>query len=141
MALNAGIAHKNLTDPQLHEPKGASTAEENAVMIANGDGSTDWRMLSVDLLGLIKPTIQTIDDPSREIIEKIDDLGLDFETHNTLIGAWNFEDTNVNVKTLAITVNKLVEIIAELRTENDTLREKINTTLTRLAEEGIITNG
>ena len=34
--------HQNLTDPELHEPKGASTAPSRTVYIADGSGSGDW---------------------------------------------------------------------------------------------------
>lgn len=33
------VDHNNLTDPELHEPKGAATAAANAVFIADGAGS------------------------------------------------------------------------------------------------------
>jgi len=38
----ANIQHAVLTDPQLHEPKGASTALEGQVYRANGSGSGAW---------------------------------------------------------------------------------------------------
>lgn len=34
--------HSSLTDPELHEPKGASTATAGQVYIANGSGSGSW---------------------------------------------------------------------------------------------------
>lgn len=46
MALN-GIAHKELTDPQLHELKGASTAQAGQVPFADGEGHTSWRSITV----------------------------------------------------------------------------------------------
>ena len=45
MATSNVIAHKNLTDPQLHEPKGISAANEGAVYVANGVGSGVWEAL------------------------------------------------------------------------------------------------
>ncbi len=36
------IEHKDLTDPQLHEPKGIATAQANQVYVANGVGSGSW---------------------------------------------------------------------------------------------------
>ncbi len=38
----ADIQHKNITDPQLHEPKGITTAAEGEVYVADGDGSGTW---------------------------------------------------------------------------------------------------
>lgn len=34
--------HRNLTGDELHEPKGADTATENTVYVADGLGSGDW---------------------------------------------------------------------------------------------------
>lgn len=36
--------HNALTDPELHEPKGASTAATRTVYIADGTGSGDWEL-------------------------------------------------------------------------------------------------
>lgn len=36
-------AHRTLTDPEIHEPKGASTAIANAAYFATGGGSGSWR--------------------------------------------------------------------------------------------------
>jgi hypothetical protein len=38
----ANIQHSVLTDPQIHEPKGASTAASGKVYRANGSGSGAW---------------------------------------------------------------------------------------------------
>ncbi len=39
------VAHSTLTDPELHEPKGISSATSGSVYIANGAGSGNWREL------------------------------------------------------------------------------------------------
>lgn len=38
----ANVQHSALTDPNLHEPKGASTASNNEVYVADGAGSGSW---------------------------------------------------------------------------------------------------
>lgn len=38
--------HVDITDPELHEPKGASTASVGMVYVANGAGSGTWKLLS-----------------------------------------------------------------------------------------------
>lgn len=38
----ANVAHKNLTDPELHEPKGVSTASLGQVYVSDGSGSGSW---------------------------------------------------------------------------------------------------
>ena len=36
------IEHDSITDPEIHEPKGISTATSNKVYISDGAGSGDW---------------------------------------------------------------------------------------------------
>jgi hypothetical protein len=38
----ANVQHSSLTDPNLHEPKGVSTAAASTVYMANGSGSGTW---------------------------------------------------------------------------------------------------
>lgn len=38
----ANVQHSSLTDPNLHEPKGISTASANQLYLANGSGSGVW---------------------------------------------------------------------------------------------------
>ena len=38
----ANVNHNTLTDPYLHEPKGASTALAGQIYVANGAGSGTW---------------------------------------------------------------------------------------------------
>lgn len=38
----ANVQHSSLTDPELHEPKGASEASSGKVYVSDGAGSGDW---------------------------------------------------------------------------------------------------
>lgn len=40
--------HASLTDPELHEPKGASTASANTVYRANGSGGGSWGLIKAE---------------------------------------------------------------------------------------------
>jgi len=40
------IEHKNVADPDVHEPKDISTADAGAVYVADGSGSGDWNLNS-----------------------------------------------------------------------------------------------
>lgn len=42
----ANVQHANLTDPNLHEPKGVAAATEGQVYVADGAGSGDWAGLT-----------------------------------------------------------------------------------------------
>lgn len=42
------IDHVNITDPFIHQPKGASTASSNTTIIANGSGGTSWAKVGIN---------------------------------------------------------------------------------------------
>lgn len=65
----ADIQHVNITDPQIHEPKGASTASAGTVYLADGSGSGAWQVIPVTSLNW--PAIQA------EIQSDLDDGSLD----------------------------------------------------------------
>lgn len=44
------IEHKDITDPNIHEPKGISTSTINRVYIANGSGSGTWSKVKINTL-------------------------------------------------------------------------------------------
>lgn len=56
------IQHKNITDPDVHEPKGTSTALANQVYVADGAGSGSWTGTE-DIFGngVNVPTGQSLD--------------------------------------------------------------------------------
>lgn len=60
MATSNVIAHKNLTDPQLHEPKGIATATEDTVYIADGNGSGSWQSLPFSYLDYSAPAVVAV---------------------------------------------------------------------------------
>lgn len=45
-----GVSHNNLTDPDLHEPKGASTASIGSVYVSDGAGSGSWLVVRRNLV-------------------------------------------------------------------------------------------
>ncbi len=40
------IEHSNITDPEIHEPKGVATASANDVYVADGAGSGSWEVIT-----------------------------------------------------------------------------------------------
>jgi hypothetical protein len=44
------IEHSNISDPNLHEPKGVSTAASDTLYVGNGAGSGDWKKLPITAL-------------------------------------------------------------------------------------------
>jgi hypothetical protein len=45
--------HKNITDPNIHEPKGVSVATVGTTYIADGTGSGAWSAIPLDLSGMV----------------------------------------------------------------------------------------
>ena len=45
--------HKNITDPNIHEPKGVSVATVGTTYIADGAGSGVWSAIPLDLSGMV----------------------------------------------------------------------------------------
>ena len=56
----ANIQHSVLTDPQLHEPKGVSTAADGKVYVANGSGSGSWQYVAGHAYGDLYITSSTV---------------------------------------------------------------------------------
>lgn len=66
------IQHKEIQDPDLHEPKGISTADKNTSYRADGSGSGEFRLdKPTDLSGITSPA------PGRKIV--IGDAGETFK--------------------------------------------------------------
>lgn len=139
MALQ-GIAHKNLTDPQLHEPKGASTAEANTVLFADGEGSTEFR--TIDFSDVHLETAQggakslpTFTDPT---IIYYDSMGA--TTTGILTDAGTFPQVNKNVKELAVAYMNLRTQFIALRADYLTLIQTYNKIASALTDLGIISD-
>lgn len=65
----ANVQHSALTDPQIHEPKGAAAASVDTVYVANGAGSGAWQKIEADQIDIA--------DLNTEIQADLDDGTLD----------------------------------------------------------------
>lgn len=133
-----GIPHKELTDPQLHELKGASTAEANQVPVADGEGHTEWQAITPELITVDAQTIedltpQTITDP---IV--LNTLGLSAVVDQTMSDATTYAETNKNLKELAVAYKSVVDAYNELYTHHTSLVTKFNALLGALRDLGFI---
>lgn len=140
MALN-GIAHKNLTDPQLHEPKGASTATLNQVPFADGEGGTVWGEITPDKLVIIASLVSQASSNTATIPTALDVLGLSATTTGVCSDAANFTQANKNTKEVAVLVNSLITTVTSLKSSYNDLATKYNALLTVLKNLGFITTG
>ena len=52
----ADIEHKDIADPNIHEPKGVATATEDAVYVADGSGGGAWQRISYGIMSILGNT-------------------------------------------------------------------------------------
>lgn len=133
-----GIAHKNLTDPQLHEPKGASTAPAGSTIFADGNGATEWRTITVPELDFEKETVEEVDASAVSDGSTISTAGMSATVDGNIADAANFTMTNKNVKELATKYNDLVDKFNSLLDEHQGLIASVNALITALKTEGLI---
>lgn len=137
MALQ-GIAHKNLTDPQLHEIKGAAAAQSGQVPFANGEGGTEFREITFDDISLTaaegsQHTAPTITDPIN-----INDDAMGSTTTQVLTDSGTFPQVNKNIKEVAEAYKSIRAAYISLKTDYLTLITSYNKIVEALQDLGII---
>lgn len=133
-----GIAHKDLTDPQLHEPKGASTAPSGSIIFADGAGGTLWKSIEIADLDFTAETVTEAPASTVTDASTMSTAGMSATTDGTIADAANFTLTNKNIKELATAYNTLVGKFNALLDEHEGLIETVNTLITSLQSEGLI---
>lgn len=134
-----GIAHKNLTDPQLHEPKGASSASLNQVPFADGEGGTSWQSITPDKLD-ITPTEQNA--VSAEVlvpVAPLDTTGLSGTPSDTMSPAINWTGANQNTLNESAKINEILTRLATIESAYLNLAGSYNNLLEALKDLGLIT--
>ena len=140
MALH-GIAHKNITDPQLHELKGASTAQAGQVPFADGAGHTSWQYITPDSLDLEATELTEADQNSSTAPVSLDVLGLPGTPSDTCTAAVDFSGVNQNTLNVASKVNSVLTYVSSLQTSYNALVLKYNALLSALESLGFISIG
>lgn len=135
-----GIAHNKLTDPNLHELKGASVAEANTVPFANGEGSTVWQPISFDKLLFDKEYITGVTPTEIDIPEPLSIQSMSATVDGSLEDGSTFVQTNKNLKELAVAHNELLNEFSMLLASHEALLAKCNTLITALTTLGFLTN-
>lgn len=138
MALN-GIAHKNLTDPQLHELKGASTATAGQIPFADGEGNTAWGDLTPDKIQINPEEIVGASTSGGDVITKLDTLGLPGTASDNMSAAASFTGTNQNTLNEAAKINTIIDEVASLNLKCGELSQVVNSLLEALKNLGLIT--
>lgn len=134
----AGIAHKDLTDPQIHEPKGASTAPAGSTIFADGIGGTLWKTIEPSDLDYTREVVEEVNVSTVSDGSTISTAGMSATIDGTIADAANFTMTNKNVKELATKYNDLVDKFNSLLDEHQGLIASVNALITALKTEGLI---
>lgn len=103
------MIHRELTDPQLHEPKGASTAASGTVYVADGEGSGVFENLKISDLGFTAPVIVEVNLSDVSDLIELDPDQVAADIDGELRTSLSFTDVNKNVKELATALKKLQE--------------------------------
>lgn len=133
-----GIAHKDLTDPQLHEPKGASTAPSGSTIFSDGTGGTLWKSIEISDLDFTAETVTEATESTVTDASTMSTAGMSATTDGTIADAANFTLTNKNIKELATAYNNLVGKFNALLDEHEGLIATVNALITSLQSEGLI---
>ena len=134
----AGIAHKDLTDPQIHEPKGASEATAGSTIFADGIGGTLWKTIEPSDLDYTREVVEEVNVSTVSDGSTISTAGMSATIDGTIADAANFTMTNKNVKELATKYNDLVDKFNSLLDEHQGLIASVNALITALKTEGLI---
>ena len=134
-----GIAHKDLTDPQLHEPKGASTALLGSVPFSDGAGSTVWKVIQPDEMIFDREAVADASASTVTNGSTISTAGMSAITDGTIADAANFTNTNKNIKELATKYNDLVVRFNTLLAEHQSLIGSVNALIGALKTSNLIT--
>lgn len=89
----ANVNHADLTDPNIHEPKGVAAASADFIYQADGAGSGDWKLPIKKYSITISPTAVSLNSTSEQtftctgLVSATDTIiGVSKPTHQTGLG-------------------------------------------------------
>lgn len=133
------LLHKNLTDPQLHEPKGVAAASENTVYFANGKGTGAWKPVTFDLLKFNKTPVKSA---TLEEFVLTDPLELSFAgVPGTDIKSTGAVTTDNNMYRVVKEIEKIRETILANQANITALNKTVEDLKKALVQLGVIVNG
>lgn len=146
MAIKGDIQHSDLPDELLHEPKGASTASNGQLYVADGAGSGSFRNLVIDDITFDKSYIAALEDPSYTPTISVNGSSLSQTATGVLSDVLAYENIpqeltnaiNKNTKELFMVYTNMASIFTELKAETEALSNKINELLVELKNAGIV---
>jgi len=146
MAIKGDIQHSDLPDELLHEPKGASTASNGQVYVANGTGSGSFRNLEMDDITFDKSYISALQTPTYTSTISINGSALSQVASGVLADVPAYQDIpqemtnliNKNTKEFFTIYSNMSTIFSELKAETVALSNKVNELITELKNAGVV---
>lgn len=146
MTIKGDIQHSDLPDELLHEPKGASTALEGQVYVADGAGKGSFKNLDIENVSFDRSYVEALVSPSYTNTISVDGSSLvqvaDGELSEVLAYVGIPQDLanqiNKNTKELYLIYLNMVTIFSELKAETIALSNKVNELITKLKTAGIV---
>lgn len=141
------LLHKNLTDPQLHEPKGISAAEENTVYVADGEGHGEWKAIGFEEIDFVKgPVTAPVTEEMLEV-HPIDYNLLTQPVDGTVQDSYSvgsdeaFQICDKNVKEVGVEVTELRLELIKAFSNIEALQTVVEELRAALLTSGIIIEG
>lgn len=141
------LLHKNLTDPQLHEPKGISTAEENTVYVADGYGNGVWKTIGFNEIDFAKGSVTAPVTEDMLEVNPVDYNSLTQPVDGTVQDSYRvgadeaFKQCDKNVKEVGVEVTELRLELIKAFNNIEALQEVVEELRTALLTSGIIIEG
>lgn len=140
----ADIEHANLPDELLHEPKGASTATQGTVYVADGQGSGEFKHIELDNIDFGRTTLNYYDPFYTYVMSFIEGMTasttsnrMDPVPNEESIPVEHTAQINKNFQELLSKLNHLIDTYKEVQKIVKENREAIRSITTALQEAGI----
>ena len=136
------LIHKNLTDPQLHEPKGISEANENEVYFADGAGHGAWQEIDFSKISFERAGVSATEMVEAEEVEELSRGDLPaFIPVGHYVDNNSFGDVNRNFYESLTKIEQLRNSLAIAHLNIAALNETVTELREALITVGVILNG
>lgn len=123
------LQHSELPDNLLHEPKGASTAAEDTLYVANGAGSGEFKKVPVNSLDI---TVPSVTESSTTVIPSTDSL---FGTNLAQVANGALTDVKAFVgipQEITTMINKNASELLRVYKNQKTINTQVSTNLSSI---------
>ena len=136
------LIHKNLTDPQLHEPKGIASANVDTVYFADGSGNGSWQKIDISKVSFERAQVVETEMVAAEEVTELSRGTLPaFTPVDRYVDNNSFGDVNRNFYESLTKIEQLRNSLAIAHTNIAALNETVTELREALITAGVILNG